>query len=248
MRVIVPLTVALMAVALLLAAACGASDDPPPLRPFEDSFPPGPAATTPGVTPDGTADVTPDATPGATADPPPATLPDVTPAAPADPGTFDDREVVVGLVIEMVAEWLGVPAIDLTVSGAREVVWPDACMGVSRPGVACAQVETPGFEVQLLDAFGGLHSVHMATRGNALWRGGERVRGTVRAIDVANGIVTIEVEDGERALRTVPGTSWPVERSAGLSGLSVGDAVVVATDPAPDGAQPPVIAWLVLAP
>lgn len=44
---------------------------------------------------------------------------------------------------------LGVAADSVTVASTEPVDWPDSCLGVTSPGIACAQVITPGFRVTL---------------------------------------------------------------------------------------------------
>jgi hypothetical protein len=44
---------------------------------------------------------------------------------------------------------LGVGADSITVASAEAVDWPDSCLGVTSPGIACAQVITPGFKIAL---------------------------------------------------------------------------------------------------
>jgi len=50
---------------------------------------------------------------------------------------------------------------------AQAVPWPDACLGVTTPGVACAQVITPGFRI-LLAAQGGLYEFHSNLDGTQI--------------------------------------------------------------------------------
>ncbi len=147
----------------------------------------------------------------------------------------------------MLAEWLGIPATQLSVLAAEAVMWPDSCLGVMRPGVACAEVLTPGFRVLLVDAFDGVHAVHLGRGGRGVWEGEVTVTGSVTSVDAAAGRLTLDVEGVALPLRASPGTLWDADAGAqGLAGVSAGDAVVVAHDPSPDGAPPPVIAWLSL--
>ena len=149
----------------------------------------------------------------------------------------------------MLAGWLGLAATQLSVLAVEAVTWPNACLGVERPGVACAEVLTPGFRVPVVDALGGAHEVHLGGGGRAVWAGDVVARGTVEAVDAVAGQLTLEVEGALLSLRAAPGTLWDVgPGTPGLSGLAAGDAVVAAYDPSPDGAAPPVIAWLSLDP
>lgn len=47
------------------------------------------------------------------------------------------------------ASRLGANAEEWKVVSVEFMEWPDACLGVSEPGVACAQVITPGFKIVL---------------------------------------------------------------------------------------------------
>lgn len=215
----------------LLAAACGASGDAPPRSPLADaSTPPtGASATT--------------TTPVAAI----ATAVAVVSTPPAGTAVAADLETATGSAIEMLAEWLGIPATQLAVLAAEAVMWPNACLGVGRPGVACAEVLTPGFRVLLADAFDGAHAVHLDRGGHGLWAGEVTVTGSVMSVDAAAGRLTLDIEGAALPLRAAPGTLWDVGREApGLAGVVAGDAVVVAYDTSPDGAPPPVIAWLSL--
>ena len=221
----------LLAVALL-AAACESGDGPPPRSPLDD------AAT-------GTATGTPAAT-----QPPTRTAT----ASPDDPGAPPDEalEVVTGNAIELMAEWLGVPATDLSVAEAEALVWPSGCLGVEAPGVLCTQALTPGFRVVLRDAFDGLHRVHAGTGGAIRWAGERVVSGAIVAVEGA--AVTIDAPDGAIVALASPGTRFTgVDGPTSLDGLAAlaadleGRRVTVAVDPSPTGAALHVLAWLALA-
>jgi hypothetical protein len=47
----------------------------------------------------------------------------------------------------------------ITVKSAERVDWPDACLGISQPDVACAEVITPGYRISL-EANGGTSEYH----------------------------------------------------------------------------------------
>ncbi len=49
----------------------------------------------------------------------------------------------------------------------RAVDWPDACLGVETPGIACAQVITPGYVVLFDNGLLGFE-FHTDTNGNAI--------------------------------------------------------------------------------
>ncbi len=204
--------------ALTLAAACGALEDSPPRNPL------GGESTVVAAT------ATPLASPTAV-------------VSPSNAAAAIDLETATGLAIEAMAEWLGIPMTQLAVFGAEAVTWPNACIGLTRPGVACAEVETPGFQVTLLDAFDNPHRVHLDARGGAVWFGLEPLRGVVSSVDALAAIVTVQVDGEAVALRASPGTTWETGLG-GLARLFPGDEVFGAYDAAPDGEDPPVIAWL----
>ncbi len=62
----------------------------------------------------------------------------------------------------------GPPSNEVEVSGVKTVDWPNACLGVDTPGIACAQVITPGFIVFLSGADGD-YEFHTDTNGNAVF-------------------------------------------------------------------------------
>ena len=224
-----PRTPALLFVLLvggaLLAAACESDDEPPPRNPLADT-----------------------ATPAATQ--PPTLTPTAPPDEPAPPSA-EALEVVTGNAIELMAEWLGVPATDLSVAEAEALVWPSGCLGVAEPSVFCTQALVPGFRIVLRDAFDGLHRIHAGTRGAVRWAGEAIVSGTIVAVQGA--AITIDAADGQLVALASPGTRYtgvdgPTSRddlealAADLEGLRV----TVAVDPSPTGAALRVLAWLAL--
>ena len=240
--------IACLLTAALLLVACSPEDEPPPRSPLASPTPAGPAAPT--ATPTAAPTAVPTLSPTATA------TPASTPAATASPDAASDEqrlELVTGNAIEFMAEWLGAPATDLSVEIAEAVVWPDACLGVVQPGVACAAALTPGFRIVLRDAFGGRHRVHASNDGVMRWVGEAIVGGTVVAVEGAS-IVLGDVE-GDHAIpgvdlvvgdpatvRDAPGTSYIAV--AGPQDLAEGVRVAVALDPHPEGGPTPLIAWL----
>jgi len=241
MFVLTPLTLLAMLLAsiALLAAACGSDDAPPPRSPLDDAAPQ--AAT-------GSATVTPTATAAATQAP---TLTAVVPPDGPTPPPAAVLEVVIGNAIELMAEWLGVPATDFSVADAEALVWPDGCIGIPRPLLLCTQVLTPGARVVLADRFGGLHEAHSNADGSAVaWAGQTVTRGTIERVDAVTRHVTLNLLDGGRLeLRAVPGSRIePQSGQRDLEAAAPGLAVFVAYDDAPDRATDdaalPVIAWL----
>ena len=161
------------------------------------------------------------------------------------PPTGAGAEIAAGRAIEALAEWLGVSQTALSVLAVEAVEWSDACLGVQIPGRICAQVITPGWQVLLLDAFDGSHTLHLDRSGNAAWAGEVVASGVVVAVDDATGRVTVDVDGESLTLRFAPGTVWwPPGPVARAERDAVGQAVIVAYDSAPDGHQPPVAAWL----
>lgn len=55
-------------------------------------------------------------------------------------------------VLAQAAELLGVPPNAIEVIGLEEAIWPDSCLGLPRPGENCAEVEVPGWGVELRGA------------------------------------------------------------------------------------------------
>ena len=143
----------------------------------------------------------------------------------------------------LLAEWLAVPARELSVVAAESVVWPSACLGVVQPGAACASVQTPGFRVLLRDGLGGLHAVHSAADGgDARWAGEVQARGVLTSLDRGTQRASVTVEGGRvLTLRLVPGTFV-------APGVRAGVEVAVAYDSAGTSNGTPTAAWLVSAP
>ena len=223
----------LLASLALLTAACGGSDgDPPPRNPLDDTATPAPTATP--------------TTPLATATPSGSATP------PGDGASAPDEralEAFTGNAIELMAEWLGVPVTDLRVDSAEALVWPNSCIGIAQPRVACAEILTPGFRVVLRDAFDNVHGVHGSTLGQLRWRGETVANGTIAAVDGSS--LTIEVDgevDGEqRLLLASPGTRYDgPEGPFGLDAIEPGLEVAVAFDGSPTGSALPVAAWVLV--
>ena len=190
-------------------------------------------------------------TPASATAPPTATAPLTATVRPSEPGSGDGAgtpgdappssealEIAVGTAIELLAEWLAVPATDLTVAEAEAIVWTDGCIGIARPGAACDDALTPGFRFVLRDGSGSAHTVHSDTRGLFLWAGEQLLRGTLGAVDRRAGLLEVEVEGDAVILRLVPGSSI-----VDLAAAEVGDAIIVAVDAAPDDAGVRVVVW-----
>ena len=50
---------------------------------------------------------------------------------------------------DALASELGISAGQITVTNIEPVNWPDGCLGVSKPGVMCTMIITPGYRVIL---------------------------------------------------------------------------------------------------
>jgi len=61
--------------------------------------------------------------------------------------------------VQALAGLLGIPVDQIRVVTVEAVEWPDACLGVSLPGVVCAQVLTPGFSI-VVEADGRSYEFH----------------------------------------------------------------------------------------
>ena len=66
---------------------------------------------------------------------------------------------MVTLVKENLAQKLGIPVEQITLSEVKPVVWRDASLGCPKPAIDYIQVETPGFNI-LLDAGGQTYNYH----------------------------------------------------------------------------------------
>jgi len=211
----------LAAVAGLLLAACGSGEEAPPTNPLNDTTTVTATATLPAVVP---------------TDEPAPTGP-----APIDP---NDTEAATGRALTLLAEWLGVPATNFSIGAAEPIEWSDACLGVAYPGMACAQVITPGFRIELLDVYLNPHAVHLDTSGGAVWAGQMADEGVVVDVQLAAGRIRIEVDGDLLILRLAPGTATP-GLAEGSAALQPGMGVAVTFDAAPDGNEPPVVASIV---
>jgi len=76
----------------------------------------------------------------------------------SDGNTADCEKVAIALATEDLAGRLG-SADGITVESAEFVQWPDACLGISEPDVACAEVITPGYRI-LIEGDGRTYEYH----------------------------------------------------------------------------------------
>lgn len=217
---------ALCVLATVVVVIGCSSDEPPPRSPLGPDTGTAPASTS-------TATVSPTAvgTATVTATPPPA------------PGTpvAVDRELAIGKAIERMAQWLGVDQTDLVFSSFEEQSFSNACLGVARPGIACAEVITPGASVLLLDRIGAGHEVRAdAVLQSFVWAPEVTAAGSITAIDHAAGTLTLDAGGIELRLRLAPGTLQDVS----FADLAVGAEIAVGFDPTPAENQPDVLAWV----
>jgi hypothetical protein len=138
----------------------------------------------------------------------------------------------------LMAEWLAVPPRELTVVTAEAVVWPSACLGVTLPGMGCADRLTPGFRIVLRDGFGVTHEVHAAVAGgDARWTGQVTATGVLTSLDRGAQRAVVTVAGKALTLRVAPGTLV-------LPAARAGAGVVVAYDPGASGSALPTAAWI----
>ena len=69
-------------------------------------------------------------------------------------------EGAVQAALAALAEALGLAADQISVVSVAAVEWPDACLGIVLPGLACAEAITPGFNVVLEANEGQLYEYH----------------------------------------------------------------------------------------
>lgn len=233
------LVLALAALAAAFTLACG-NGTPPPTNPLDESrvtataapIPTGPAVFPPA--------------PGAPSTPAPGASPTAT--ATPDSAAEAARERAAGRAIDAIAGWLGVAKTEFTIDRLDVVAWSDACLGVARPGVACAQVVTPGERVTLRHRSGETYAVHLGPREAAAWQPRLEATRTLASVDLASGVVTLQAVAGSDEMgtrhRSVPGST-----AGGIRDLRAGDRVQIAVAPWPErNAGVGAIVWLVRAP
>ena len=89
---------------------------------------------------------------------------DASEVAPANGPAVEVPEAIAAIVKPMLASALGVANSDIQVVSTQIIEWPDSCLGVSTPGLACSQIVTPGYLVTL-QANGQQYEYH--TNGDA---------------------------------------------------------------------------------
>ena len=211
---------ATVAALAIVAAGCTSNDEPPPSSPLGST----PVAASPAPDP-----------PSAEGAPSPEVL-----------------EALVGNALQLMAEWLGWDVTHFSVEDSEALVWSDGCLGVEVPGAVCTQAVVPGFRVVIRDGHDGLHTAHGDAEGSLVRWVGERVvtgaiaGGTQHWIEIAtdDGVVRVHAAPGSRywgrGLTPTAADLRPIAEA-------IGDArVAVAVDPAADGQDALVIAWLVV--
>ena len=171
----------------------------------------------------------------------------VTATAAPDPATEAAREKAAARAIDAVAGWLGVAKTEFTIDRIDVVAWPDACLGVARPGITCAQVVTPGERITLRHRSGETYEVHLGSRDAAAWQPRYDATRTIAGVDLATGTVTLQPLRGSDEMgtrhRSVPGSVV-----GGIKDLKAGDRVEIAVAPWPErNAGVGAIVWLLRA-
>ncbi len=229
------LLLAAAAIAAVLTLACDRGA-PPPSNPLDESratgtaapVPTGPAVFPPSPGASGTS------TPGASAT-----------TTPPDAASEAAREKAAARAIDVIAEWLGVPRTEFTIASIEVVAWPNACLGVARPEVACAQVVTPGERVMLRHRSGETYEVHLGPREAAAWQPRTEATRTIASVDLSTGIVTLQAVTGSDEMGTRH-RSAPGSFVGGIKDLKAGDRVRIAVAPWPAAnAGVGAIVWLV---
>lgn len=222
-----------LAATAIVVAGCAPSDAPP-TSPLDD----GASATS------ATASVLPTFTPS----PDTPTQPTVSPSGTPATSAAAEAERITGGAIARLAEWLGVPETDLRLTRIEAVDWPDACLGVANPALACAEVITPGYRVTLHHVSQPETSffVHASKGDRYEWapsHGPERR--VIESVDAESGTVTLRRADGDEPMgrihRLVPGSFL----DAALGDLEAGQLVAIGTADPVDGGDAGLIVLLV---
>lgn len=215
---------ALAGLAFVIAAACtprGAAVR----SPLDDR---GPAPTPP---------------PGVTSFPPPFAPPLLTPTpaaspiASAPPPAAGDGEATTGAAIEALAQRMAVSATRIAVVRVEAVDWPDACLGVALPGIACAQVVTPGYRVVLRYDTGSMHEMRTGRGGALAWVAQSTIRATVSPTGqpperASSALALTDASGRAVAVLLAPGTQ---RLGVPVGSLRAGDRVVLGVDDLRDG-------------
>jgi hypothetical protein len=209
---------AALGAAVIFAAGCG-SEASPVRSPFDDR---GPQPTVPAGVPNFPP---PFPAPTRPTTPPPATS---TPAV----------EAIATAAIDMLASRMGVPATRFTVDRVEAVTWPDGCLGISTPGIACTQALVPGYRVVLRASTGSLHEVRTGAGGVTAWAPQATIHATVEQPGATLALIDA---GGKKITALVGGGTQLVEVTLGA--LKAGDEIVIGADDLGDG-SPLRVAWL----
>src|SRR5579859_2297484 len=90
---------------------------------------------------------------------------DASEVAPANGPAVEVPEAIVAIVKPLLASALGVADSSIQVVSTQIIEWPDSCLGVSTPGLACSQIVTPGY-LLLLQANGQQYEYHTNSNGS----------------------------------------------------------------------------------
>jgi hypothetical protein len=151
-----------MMIAALSMALAGCTRRATPVPPTA-----APATATTAASPTATSTASGAASPLATPTPGDAASPLATPTPPGSAGEspiatpeepLSDIPAVSNAVADLAAR-LGVPASDITIVSVEAVEWRDASLGCPQPGMAYAQVITPGYLI-VLEAGGASYEYH----------------------------------------------------------------------------------------
>lgn len=89
------------------------------------------------------------------------------PSTPVSGGGYPD---VVFKTRDVLASKLGISADQITIINVEPVEWPDSCLGLSKPGVMCAMMITPGYRV-ILRANNSDYEYHTSKKSSIVFAG-----------------------------------------------------------------------------
>jgi hypothetical protein len=92
---------------------------------------------------------------------------DASVVSPANGPAVEVPDAIVAAVKPVLASALGVAETDIKLVSAQIVEWPDSCLGVAAPGVACSQVVTPGY-LLVLEVNGQQYEYHTNGDGSVV--------------------------------------------------------------------------------
>lgn len=80
---------------------------------------------------------------------------------------FVSREEVIAASKDFLAQEVKIGVDKLELVSAVEVEWPNSCLGVSKEGIFCFQVITPGYRLIYREENGNIHEVHTDKNGES---------------------------------------------------------------------------------